>query len=151
MNIAKRIKDIREAKKMRQLDVAEKLGIEVSQYNRWEKRGDKLTLEQIKQIADALMVTAKEILYNEEDTSNQSEAERLKAKLEALESSLSDKKQENAFLKMQVNRLIDVLEKDTTKQELEEYKKGLIALENAIRAKGFSIDDLLRGSESATG
>lgn len=56
MDISKNIISIRESKGIKQYEVAEKLGIEPPNYSRLEKRGDKLTVEQLKKIADALGV-----------------------------------------------------------------------------------------------
>ena len=70
MDIEKNIKDIRAKKGLLQKDVAERMGIENSNYNRFEKRGDKLTIEQLKQIAAALGVTMKDILFGQSNNPN---------------------------------------------------------------------------------
>ena len=57
MDISKNITSIREAKGLKQYEVAERLGIEPPNYSRLEKRGDKLTIEQLKAIADAIGVS----------------------------------------------------------------------------------------------
>ncbi len=57
MDISKNIFSIRESKGIKQYEVAEKLGIEPPNYSRLEKRGDKLTIEQLKKIAEALEVS----------------------------------------------------------------------------------------------
>jgi transcriptional regulator with XRE-family HTH domain len=66
MDIPKRIKDIREAKNLKQYEVAERIGVEPPQYNKWEKRGKKLTIEQLESIAVALGVSLKDILFGED-------------------------------------------------------------------------------------
>lgn len=63
MDIAKAIQLIREEKRLTQYDVADQMGIERSNYARFEKRGDKLTIEQLQNIARALGVTIKDILF----------------------------------------------------------------------------------------
>jgi len=69
MNISDKIVSIRESKRMKQLEVAEKLNTERSNYARLEKRGDKLTLEQLVKISEALGVTLIELLTWEEGNS----------------------------------------------------------------------------------
>ena len=68
MDIGKNIKTIREAKRMKQIEVAELLGVDNSYYARQEKRGNKLTVEQVENIATALGVTSIEILTGETQT-----------------------------------------------------------------------------------
>lgn len=68
MDIPKRIKDIREAKNLKQYEVAERVGVEPPQYNKWEKRGKKLTIEQLESIAVALGVSLKDILFGDDAT-----------------------------------------------------------------------------------
>lgn len=70
MDISKRIKSIREVQGLKQYEVADRIGVEPPQYNRWEKRGDKLTIEQLNQIATALGVTIKDILFEESEHPN---------------------------------------------------------------------------------
>lgn len=57
MDISKNIISIRESKGIKQYEVAEKLGIDPPNYSRLEKRGEKLTVEQLTKIADALGVS----------------------------------------------------------------------------------------------
>ncbi len=56
------IKSIREKKGLNQSDLAKKLGIDRANYHRLENRGDKLTVETIKIIANALGVHYTELL-----------------------------------------------------------------------------------------
>lgn len=63
MDISDAIRLIREEKRLRQVDVASALGTDQSNYAYLEKRGDKLTIEQLRKIADALGVTIKDILF----------------------------------------------------------------------------------------
>lgn len=62
MDISKNIFSIRESKGIKQYEVAEKLGIEPPNYSRLEKRGDKLTIEQLKKISEALQVSVYDLL-----------------------------------------------------------------------------------------
>lgn len=62
MDIPNAIVSIRESKNIKQVEMAQKLGIEQSNYSRFEKRGNKLTIEQLMSIAEALGVTVTDIL-----------------------------------------------------------------------------------------
>lgn len=65
MDISNSIIKIRTEKHLKQSDIADRLGIERSNYARLEKRGSKLTIEQLEQIAKAMDVTLLDILYPE--------------------------------------------------------------------------------------
>ena len=62
MNIENRIKQIRESKRIKQIEVANALNMDYSQYAKLEKRGSKLSLEQIEAIANALGVSVAELI-----------------------------------------------------------------------------------------
>lgn len=62
MDISKNITSIREDKRIKQFEIAQKLNVEPSNYSRLEKRGEKLTIEQLRQIAEALGVSINELL-----------------------------------------------------------------------------------------
>jgi transcriptional regulator with XRE-family HTH domain len=62
MDISNRIKQIREAKRIKQVEISNALEMNNSYYARLEKRGSKLTLEQIEKIAGALGVSVVELL-----------------------------------------------------------------------------------------
>jgi transcriptional regulator with XRE-family HTH domain len=84
MDISKRIKQIREEKGFKQSEIADKIGVEQSNYARFEKRGKKLTIEQLEGIANALEVSVKEILFGGDNIGNESEFIRLKYENELL-------------------------------------------------------------------
>ena len=62
MDISNRIKQVREAKRIKQIEISDALEMNNSYYARLEKRGSKLTLEQIEKIAGALGVSVAELL-----------------------------------------------------------------------------------------
>jgi transcriptional regulator with XRE-family HTH domain len=68
MDISSKIKAIRETKKIKQIDIANILDLDPSYYFRLEKRGDKLTIEQLEKIAGALGVSVIELLTGEQQT-----------------------------------------------------------------------------------
>lgn len=68
MDIEKNIKDIRAKKGLMQKEVAEQMGMEKPNYNRLEKKGNKLSIEQLQKIADILGVSLKELIFNEVST-----------------------------------------------------------------------------------
>ncbi|MPR32385.1 helix-turn-helix domain-containing protein [Salmonirosea aquatica] len=80
MGIPERIKAIREGKRIKQIDVATSLNLDPSYYARLEKRGSKMTLDQLQSIADALGVSLGEVLGIESNTDKVE-----KAKVKALE------------------------------------------------------------------
>lgn len=57
-----KIAKIRESKNLKQSEVAERMGIDQPHYSRLEKRGDKLSIEQLKSIATALDVSINDLL-----------------------------------------------------------------------------------------
>lgn len=65
MDISKNIKDIREGKGLKQSEIAKQLGIERQNYSRLEKRGKKLTIEQLESIAKALGVSLQDVLFGQ--------------------------------------------------------------------------------------
>lgn len=62
MDISKIIREKREAQRLTQLDIAERLKTERSNYARLESRGEKLTIEQLQNIAGALGLGIGELL-----------------------------------------------------------------------------------------
>ncbi len=68
MNLSANIKAIREAKRVKQLEIATALDIDPSNYAKLEKRGNKLTLEQLEKIAGALDVSVMELITGEPQT-----------------------------------------------------------------------------------
>lgn len=65
MDISERIAQIREEKKIRKADMSRILDMDASQYNKFEKRGKKLTIEQLDLISQALGVSMVELLTGE--------------------------------------------------------------------------------------
>jgi len=65
MSLVQRIKEVREAKKLSQSEVANALNMERSNYHRLENRGEKLTIEQLEAIAVVLGVSVMELLTGE--------------------------------------------------------------------------------------
>ena len=68
MDLSANIKAIREAKRVKQLEIATALDIDPSNYAKLEKRGSKLTLEQLEKIAGALGVSVMELITGEAQT-----------------------------------------------------------------------------------
>jgi transcriptional regulator with XRE-family HTH domain len=62
MNLPERIRELRIAKRVTQIQVSDKLQIDRPNYARLEKRGKKLTVEQLEKIADALGVSFLDLL-----------------------------------------------------------------------------------------
>ena len=62
MNVSESIKSIREKKQITQSEMSDRLQMERSNYARLEARGEKLTIENLKRIADALGVDILELM-----------------------------------------------------------------------------------------
>lgn len=148
MDIAKRIKALREGKGLRQSDVAEKMGLETPNYSRYEKRGEDLTLKQVKQIASAIGFTLKELLFDEKGEGNNLEVQILQVKTDKLE-------QENDYLKEQNNRLLTIIESRqdqkyiaSLEKEIEEYKKDLLTVKRTLEKNGIDAKELFGGGSA---
>lgn len=97
MDMSKAIISTRESKGLKQSEVAARMNIDQPNYSRLEKRGKKLTLEQIENIAKALDVSPNVLIGLEvEEMSNKDERDSLsklnddyKKRIEELESRLS--------------------------------------------------------------
>lgn len=72
MDISNNIKKAREERRITQSEIARKLGIEPTNYPRLEKRGNRLTLEQLEAIAGALGVSLVELLTGEQQEEDSS-------------------------------------------------------------------------------
>lgn len=94
MSVTDNIKAIRSRKGIPQAEIARRLEIEPSSYHRLENRGDKLTLEQTENIAQALGVTKLELLTWGESTNSlkdEGECNQLQKRVLELEDRLKDK------------------------------------------------------------
>lgn len=77
--IAERIKAVRETKRIKQSEIAAALGIDSSNYAKLEKRGEKLTLEQLGAVADALGIFLIDLLdtgHNPDKSEREKELEK---------------------------------------------------------------------------
>lgn len=131
MDISKNIKAIREAKRLTQADIAERIGVDGSNYAKQEKRGSKLTVEQIEKIAGALGVSVVELLTGEPQKVEDSEkVKELEKRVEELEQSLKEVRElkeyqqksidsKNIALKL-VNETIDIFYASLQQSVLEE-------------------------------
>lgn len=96
MEVSKNIRSIRESKGLTQVDMANRMGTERSNYARLENRDINLTLKQLQEIADALQVSVYEIIgvpQAEDLRGEQAETvQRLEEKLKMTEDALKEKK-----------------------------------------------------------
>jgi transcriptional regulator with XRE-family HTH domain len=65
MDIGQEIRKKREERKLTQTEIAEKIGIDTSSFARIEKKGNKLSVEQLEKIAGALGVSILELITGE--------------------------------------------------------------------------------------
>lgn len=97
MDISAAIESIRQMKRISKADMSKALDMDFSQYSRQEKKGAKLTVEQVEKIANALGVTMIELLTwgEERITSGNAESEsqlnHLKNRVAELEDRIKDK------------------------------------------------------------
>jgi transcriptional regulator with XRE-family HTH domain len=141
MELSERITFLRESKGLKQYEIANALGIEPPNYSRLEKRGDKLSIEQIKAIATALGVSLNELLGLDAPVENEEKVKELKKRIEELESRIEDKDLVLQQLVTNDNDLLfgivaDVLylfkgdnEKNPLFEEIEEYPYFKIKLD----------------------
>lgn len=91
MDISKTIRTVREDKRLTQLEVAEKLQMERSNYARLEARGNKLSIEQLEQIARVLGVSVVELITGEtQKIEDSGRVQELEKRIEELEQSLKE-------------------------------------------------------------
>lgn len=92
MDLKAAIEAIRKAKHISKADMAKMLDMDPSNYGRLESRGDKLTIEQLRQIAKALGVTVTDILsWGENSNQNTDIDNDSRERIEELEASVKDK------------------------------------------------------------
>lgn len=126
MDMSKAIISTRESKGLKQSEVAARMNIDQPNYSRLEKRGKKLTLEQIESIAKALEVSPNVLIGLEvEEMSNKDERNSLskqnddyKRRIEELEARLSSTEEANK-VKDELNAIkqTQILEKTKLTQE----------------------------------
>ncbi|WP_299452949.1 helix-turn-helix transcriptional regulator [uncultured Microscilla sp.] len=93
--MSQRIKELRESKRLKQSDIADKLGLEQANYSRIERKGDKLTVKELKEIASAMGMELKELMFNEP---NNSELEELRAQLDIEQKTINQTTLQKAYL-----------------------------------------------------
>lgn len=93
MDITGRIADIRRQKGITQKAIADQLGMDQGNYSKLEKRGSKMTVEQLQSIADALEVPVMELMVFEgkEGAGQQERVKSLEKEVKALNDRLIDK------------------------------------------------------------
>ena len=134
MDMSKAIISTRESKGLKQSEVAARMNIDQPNYSRLEKRGKKLTLEQIENIAKALDVSPNVLIGLEvEEMSNKDERDSLsklnddyKKRIEELESRLSSteeatrvKDELNSFKQNQLLEKTKLTQEKVTEKMLE--------------------------------
>lgn len=113
MDITQRIKEAREKKGIKQVDMAYCLNIERSNYTRLENRGSKLTLDQITSIASAIGISPAELLGLESsevgkqpevsENERNKEIDDLKKRVSELEDRIKDKESIMLFQEGKLN------------------------------------------------
>ena len=111
VNVGQEIRRIREGKRMTQTQIAEQIGLDTSSYARIEKKGNKLTVEQLEAIAGALGVTVMELLNGEPQTVQDNErVKELEKRVSELEDRVNDKELIVKNAKSLLNEILDHVE-----------------------------------------
>ena len=132
MSISENIQRIRQEKGIPQAKVAELIGMERTNYFRLEKRGNKLTIEQLEKIAGALGVSVVELLTGEVQKVEDSERVKvLEKEVERLEESLKEVR----YLNRNLELLNDIFKTPlkTSKEGLDECKSSLVTFEKSLQ------------------
>ncbi len=130
MDISANIKSIREAKRIKQVEIATFLKVEPSNYAKLEKRGNKLTIEQLEKIAGALGVGLLELLTGEPPTAvaDGGRLKELEARIKELEEIREIQRELMTFLKDQIRETAELGKKiDTMIHEVEKEDVEFIA------------------------
>jgi transcriptional regulator with XRE-family HTH domain len=98
MDISKTIKDTRESKRLTQTDIAERLLVSQSNYAYLESRNEKLTIEQLANIANALGVSVLELIGEKQAVQS--------ADVKTLQNEVARLQNENVELSKQVELMI---------------------------------------------
>lgn len=133
MDISKTIIEIRERKKIKQSELANKLGIDQPNYSRLEKRGEKLTVEQLKQIASALGVEINELLGIEVQSIDIEKVKRIEkrvSELEKLNNILEERNKELKLVQDENKVKLNSINRQLTFQLMIMYQVGRINLLN---------------------
>lgn len=110
MDISKRIASIREAKGFTQKQVADIFDMEQSNYSRLEKRGNKLTVEQLEKIAGVLGVSVVELLTGEaQKVEDSGRVKELEKRVEELEKTINLYEILQETSKNQIHLLAEIL------------------------------------------
>lgn len=119
MNNEIKIKEIRESKRIRQIEVADALNMDNSQYAKIEKRGKKLSIEQIEKIAEALGVSliellgldSSQVIEQVNDNDKDKEIADLKKRVAELEDRIIDKELRIEMYSEIIYELVETLKK----------------------------------------
>lgn len=144
MDITQRIKEEREKRGIKQVDMANFLNLERSNYTRLENRGSKLTLDQIASIASAIGISPAELLGLESSNAEQQseikenekskEIDDLKKRVSELEDRIKDKESIMLFQEEKLNESLIVFDVLLDKYTLLKAKELGLILSDVILA-----------------
>ncbi len=109
MDLYKRIQDLKKTKKIKTATIAHALDMEQSNYVRVEKKGAKLTYEQIESISNALGVSVKEFLFDEKEEQKDDRSK----KMDFLEREFSSLTSNVIILKKNVDNFFSMMLNET--------------------------------------
>lgn len=109
MDITMSIEYFRAAKKIRKADMARALDMDASHYSKLEQRGDKLTIEQLRKIANALEISVVELLTGK-PVQDSERVKELEKRVSELEGRVKDKEQIIKGSEYVINEILDNVE-----------------------------------------
>lgn len=140
MNLSERIKKEREKRGIKQVDMANALDLERSNYTRLENRGNKMTLDQIQAIADVIGISMKELMGIEdvlvetktevEEVNNDNQSVEINKRIIELENIIKDKE---LIISFQEKKNVSSL--NIIKTLLHEFTDSKIGEHNLITVK----------------
>ena len=112
MDLYQRIQDLKKEKKIRDSEMAHALDMEQSNYVRVEKKGVRLTYEQIEKIATGLGVSVKELLFDEKEDKTDSNLVLKENEDLRKENEVNQQKIENLRLQVENEKLLRISTED---------------------------------------
>lgn len=134
--ITEKLKELRENRGITQAELAAILGMERSNYARLEKRGESLTISQLKSICNALDVSIVEVL---DDDAKDTKSTKKDSPTKAAERKIRELRTENGLLKNFTNWVTMLFREDFDSMKqvlLAEYKEGENADEIDLKKLG---------------
>lgn len=110
LDTAKRIRELREAKRLTQAHIADAIGMDRSNYGRLETKGNRISIEQIQKIAEVLEISVKELLFGEQDANKVQLKKQMEIEINQCKKEVKTLEDKARLLEDLVKRYITLLE-----------------------------------------